>query len=251
VTRLEGKTALITGAARGIGRAIALRFAQEGCSLSLTDLDLEGAEETVSLAKEHGVDAFAVKADVTKRAEVEMMVECLGSQIGVPDILVNNAGIFFNTVFHEMTDEQWHLMMNVNLTSVFLISQAIIKIWLGAKIGGTIVNMSSMVKAMAFKNSSHYITSKTAVSGLTRALALDYASQGIRVNAIAPGMVETEMTRPALSDPELLSQWTPHMPLGRVGQPKDIADAALFLASEESSYITGNTIFVDGGWLLE
>ena len=251
MNRLDGKIAFITGAARGIGRAMALRFAEEGCSLALSDLDLDGVEETASLVKEHGVDAFAVKADVTKRGEVEMMAEHLTAQVGLPDILVNNVGIFFNAVFHEMTDEQWQRMMDANLTSVFLVSQAIIRRWLEANKSGVIVNMSSMVAAMAFTNSSHYITSKTAVSGLTRALALDYAGHGIRANALAPGMVETEMTRPALSDPDLLAQWTPHMPLGRVGQPKDIADAALFLASDESSYITGSTIYVDGGWLLE
>jgi glucose 1-dehydrogenase len=249
--RLDEKTALITGAARGIGRAIALRFAEEGCSLALTDLDMEGIEETGLLAKEHGVDVFAVKADLTKRADVERMVELLIAQVGLPNILVNNAGIFFNAVFHEMTDEEWQRMMDANLTSVFLVSQAIIKRWLEVNKNGAIVNMSSMVAAMAFTNSSHYITSKTAVSGLTRALALDYASHGIRVNALAPGIIETEMTRPALSDPALLAQWQPHMPLGRVGQPEDVANTALFLASDESKYITGHTIYVDGGWLLE
>ena len=173
------------------------------------------------------------------------------SQFGVPDIVLNNAGIFFSVNFDTMTEEEWHRMMDVNLTSVFLVSQQVIRQWLANDHPGVIVNTSSMVASMTFTNSSHYIAAKTGMVGLTRAMALDYAEHKVRVNAIAPGIIETDMSKPSLSNPETREKWIRKVPLGRFGQPKDIAEVALFLASDASSYITGQTITVDGGWLLE
>jgi 3-oxoacyl-[acyl-carrier protein] reductase len=248
---LEGKIAIVTGSARGIGREIALRFAEAGCTLSLCDLNYEGVLETSRMAEKFGVKAIALRTDVTNRSEVTSMVASTVDKLGVPNILVNNAGIFFNATFEEMSDEQWHRMMDANLTSVFLVSQVVIRHWLEHKLPGVIVNMSSLVAEMAFTNSSHYITSKTAVYGLTRAIARDYATRGIRANAIAPGIIESDMSRPALGDPVMVADWMRHIFLGRLGQPKDIAETALFLASDASSYTTGQLLTVDGGWLLD
>jgi NAD(P)-dependent dehydrogenase (short-subunit alcohol dehydrogenase family) len=249
--RLSGKIAIVTGAARGLGRAIALRFAEEGCALSVLDIAYDDVFETASLAQQAGAEAIPFQTDVTKRTEVESMVAETERRLGTPHILVNNAGIFFNASIDTMTEEQWNRMINTNLSSVFLVSQVVIQRWLGAKQAGVIVNLSSMVNNMAFTNSSHYIASKSGVYGFTRATALEFAGRGIRANAIAPGIIDTELNRPAMSNPDTLADWMRHIPFNRVGRPEEIANAALFLASDESSYITGQLLIVDGGWLLE
>jgi 3-oxoacyl-[acyl-carrier protein] reductase len=249
--RLSGKIAIVTGAARGLGRAIAQRFAEEGCALSVLDISYDEVCETARLAQQAGAEAIPFQTDVTKRTEVESMAADPESPPGPPHILVNNAGIFFNASIDTMTDEQWNRMINVNLSSVFLVSQVVIQRWLAAKQEGVIVNLSSLVNNMAFTNSSHYIASKSGVYGFTRATALEFAGRGIRANAIAPGIIDTEMNRPALSNPDMFADWMRHIPLKRLGQPGEIANAALFLASDESSYVTGQLLIVDGGWLLE
>lgn len=247
MNRLADKTAIITGAARGIGRAIALRYAEEGCALALSDMNLEGVEETAALARARGAAAAAMRADVTRREDVEAMVAGAVAQFGVPDILVNNAGIFFNAAFEEMTDEQWQRMMDVNLTSVFIVSQIVIRRWLAAERGGVIVNLASISAAIAFTRSSHYCAAKAGVAALTRCLALEFGPRGIRANSMAPGIIETQM----LPDPQGAQAWVSRLPLRRMGQPDDVADLALFLASDESRYITGDMIYVDGGWMIE
>lgn len=249
--RLANKTAIITGAAAGNGRAIALRFAAEGCALALSDLNLIGVEETAHAAAAFGVRTHVSRVDVTSRAEVEAMVADSSALLGSIDILVNNAGIFFNAAFDAMTDEQWQRMINVNLTSVFLVSQAVIRTWLADGRRGVIVNMASISSSIAFTNSAHYCAAKAGVAALTRCIALEYGPQGIRANCLAPGIIETAMTRPALDDPATVADWMRRIPLKRVGQPDDVADATLFLASDESRYITGDMIYVDGGWMLE
>lgn len=250
--RLQGRKAVITGAARGIGRAIALAFASEGCSIALCDLDEVGLTETAVMARQLGIQVETMRVNVTDREMVSKFFQMAEEKMGLPDLLVNNAGIFYNTPFIDMTDEQWHKMMDVNLTSMVIVSQQMLRHWISAGLnGGVIVNMASMVVNMAFTNSSHYMVSKTGVSGLTRALAFEFAPQGVRVNAIAPGIIETEMCRPALTDPNTYNDWMRHIPLKRLGQPEDIAKTAVFLASSDAGYITGQTIIVDGGWLLE
>jgi NAD(P)-dependent dehydrogenase (short-subunit alcohol dehydrogenase family) len=175
------------------------------------------------------------------------MVDNAVQQLGGVDILVNNAGIFFNASFDEMTDEQWHRMMDVNLTSVFLVTQIVIRHWLAQKRPGSIINLASISAAIAFTNSSHYCTAKAGVASLTRCLALEFGSRGIRANSMAPGIIETQL----LPDPIGAQAWINRLPLRRLGQPEDVADLAVFLASDESRYITGDMIFVDGGWMLE
>jgi NAD(P)-dependent dehydrogenase (short-subunit alcohol dehydrogenase family) len=249
--RLRGKTAIITGAGAGNGRATALCFAKEGCNVALSDIAVDAVHETAAMAREHGVQATSCRADVTVRADVEAMVAGTIATFGTVDVLVNNAGVFFNASVAEMTDEQWHRMIDINLTSVFLVSQAVIRHWLERERAGAIVNLSSISASIAFTNSAHYCAAKAGVSAMTRCIALEYGPVGIRCNALAPGVIETNMTKPALSDPATVADWTRRIPLRHFGQPRDVADAALFLASDEARYITGEVLTVDGGWVLE
>jgi NAD(P)-dependent dehydrogenase (short-subunit alcohol dehydrogenase family) len=249
MARLSGKVAMITGAARGIGRAIALRYAEEGCSLSLSDLNLDGVAETASLCKERNSEIHTAifKVNVTQRSEVTRMVAETVVQLGRLDILVNNAGIFNNAAFEEMTDEQWQHMMDINLTSVFLVSQVAVRHWLTNAQPGVIVNLASISADVAFTDSSHYCTAKAGVAALTRCIAMEMAAFGIRANSMAPGIIATEMTAPALSEPALAKDWLLRIPQRQYGTPEDVADLALFLASDESRYINGEMITLDGG----
>jgi 3-oxoacyl-[acyl-carrier protein] reductase len=248
MSRLSGKIAIVTGAGRGIGRAIALRFAHEGAVLALCDLNLEQVETVAEEARQVGAPAaLAAKVNVAQRDDVEQFIAQTQEQLGTPNILVNNAGIFFNASLLDMTDEQWERMMNVNVRSVFLMTQTVLKRWVAEDIKGSIVNLASISAEIAFTNSAAYCASKAAVAALTRCTALEYGPQGIRCNAMAPGIIDTSM----LPDPEGAKLWADRIPLRRLGLPEDVADLALYLASDESRYITGDTIRVDGGWMIE
>lgn len=246
-SRLAGKTAVITGAARGIGAAIAAQFAAEGCSLVVSDIDepaLAGAEARLSA---DGARVVKVRADVTDRADVEALFTAAESQFGAVDIVVNNAGIFGNVRFEEMTDDQWDAMLRVNAGGVFAVSQTAIRRWLAHGRPGVLVNMASVSARVAFTDSAHYSASKAAVAALTRCLAAEFGPVGIRANAIAPGIIETEITADGLTDEELSAAWTLRIPSRRFGTAEDVAQLAVFLASPESSYINGEVITVDGG----
>ncbi|MYD10993.1 MAG: SDR family oxidoreductase [Chloroflexi bacterium] len=245
--RLTGKTALVTGAARGIGRAIALRFAAEGANLVLCDLNLESLREVAADAESEGVKALPRRTDVAVREQVQQLVDAGISEFGAIHSVVNNAGIFFNAPFEQTTDEQYERIMAINVKSVFLVSQIVIRHWLRRKIKGTIVNLASIGAAVAFVDSSAYCTTKGAVATMTRCIALEYGPRGIRANSMAPGIINTPML-PSAEDSRYWANNT--IPLRRLGEPNDVADVALFLASDESRYITGEMIFVDGGWML-
>lgn len=249
--RLVGRVAVITGAARGIGRSIALRYAGEGCSLALSDLDLEGvqrtAQECEAAGAAHGIRTATFRTNVTQRADVQAMVDGTVEALGRLDIVVNNAGIFNNSAFELMSDDSWYSMMDVNLNSVFLVSQIAVRHWLTVKQPGTIVSLASVSSTVAFTESSHYCTAKAGVAALMRCIAMEMGPSGIRANSMAPGIIATEMTKPALSEPELAADWMRHIPQRRYGTPEDVADLALFLVSDESSYINGEMIYVDGG----
>ncbi len=245
--RLSGKTAIVTGAARGIGRAIALRYAAEGANVALCDVNLDGVEATAAEARELGGGASAAQTDVTSREQLLALVDGAIAEFGAVDVLVNNAGIFFNASIHEMTDDEWDRMMDVNLKSVFVLSQIVIRHWLDQDIQGAIVNLASISSAIAFTNSSAYCTAKAGVASFTRCVALEYGPLGIRANSMAPGVIDTGMP-----NADQASEWVnTRIPVRKLGQPEDVADLALFLASDESRYITGDMIFVDGGWMLE
>ena len=245
--RLTGKTALITGSASGIGRAIALRFAAEGANLVLCDLNLESLREVAAEAESKGVRTLSRQTDVAAREQVQQLIDDGISEFGIIHTVVNNAGIFFNAPFEQTTDEQYDRIMAVNVKSVFLVSQIVIRHWLRQEIKGTIVNLASIGAAVAFVDSSAYCTTKGAVAAMTRCIALEYGPRGIRANSMAPGIIDTPML-PSQEDNERWANTT--IPLRRLGKPNDVADVALFLASDESRYITGEMIFVDGGWMV-
>jgi 3-oxoacyl-[acyl-carrier protein] reductase len=251
MTRLSHKVAIITGAARGLGRAMALRFAEEGCSLSLSDLNLASVQATAHECEErgkaHGIRTLALPTNVTNRAEVEAMVAQTAKQLGGLDILINNAGIFGNAAFELMTDEQWGRMIDINLTGVFLVSQVAVRHWIKTQQPGNIINLASISAVVAFTESAHYCAAKAGVAELTRCIAMELGPQGIRCNSMAPGIIATDMTAASLNDESHSGDWLRRIPQRRYGTPEDVANLALFLASDESSYVNGAMIYADGG----
>ena len=243
---LKNKVAVITGAGQGIGKAIAVAFAAENCRVVVSDLNKAACDEVVAEIKEKGGSAIAVKCDASVKTEIDKMIGETIEEFGGLDIIVNNAGIFPFRPFAEMTEEEWDQVLDVNLKSAFLCSQAAAKMM---SAGGRIINISSIASVIGFAGLVHYCSSKSGMFGLTRAVALEIANRHITVNAIAPGSIETPGATTGL-DEKMKEQTVAAIPLGRMGTGDDIAQAALFLASEKASYITGQTIIVDGGWTL-
>jgi len=241
------KTAIVTGAAKGIGYGIALALAKDGANVVLGDLDSvaneNSAREIENITKSHCV---AVTCDVSKKDDIETLVKTAKEKFGTLDILVNNAGIFPFKSFLELTETDWDKMLDINLKSVFLCSQAATKI-MGE--GSKIINISSIASLIGFEGLTHYCASKGGINGMTRALALELAPKKINVNAIAPGLINTPGVNSGLND-ESVKQMMTLIPWKRMGLPEDIANAVLYLASPASDYITGQVIVVDGGWTL-
>jgi NAD(P)-dependent dehydrogenase (short-subunit alcohol dehydrogenase family) len=251
--RLANKTGLVTGAGSGIGRAIARRFAAEGVSLVISDIAVAGLRETAALIGEAEGQAVSVVGDVAERADAERMVQAAVDAWGRLDIVVNNAGIAGSrqaTLAHLTPDEEWDRVIAVNVTGVFRVASAAIRQML-AQGRGVIINIASVAGFVPFPARAAYDASKGAVIAFTRALALDYAPNHIRANAICPGMVETEMTRWRLEIPELRQQVLDMIPWNRTGKPEDIASAAVYLASDEAEYMTGHMLVIDGGWMVK
>lgn len=243
-SRLQGKVAIITGASSGIGRAIAQVFAQEGAKVVCANLGHPGAERVVLEIKKKGGEAIFVKTDVSKEEEVKNMVETTIKKYGRLDILVNNAGILKWGDCCSISEKDWNEVLAVNLKGVYLgIKYAIPKM----KKGGSIINITSISGLIGIQNVAAYGTSKGGIIALTRDAAIDYAPQGIRVNAIAPGLIKTAMTKEILADPEMTKRLIECTPLKRIGKPKEVAYGALYLASEESSFMTGQVLVIDGG----
>ncbi len=257
--RLQGKTALITGAGQGIGRAIALAFAREGAGLCLVDVNPDKLPEVVQSAQADGVEAFTHLADVTKPEEVEAAVQAAEEQLGGIDILVNNAGIFQSVKFLDYDVADWRRMLEVNVTGSFLCAQAVLRRMVPAG-KGKIINMASIAGKTASPASSGYNTSKHAVIGLTRCLALEMAGHGIQVNAICPGMVDTDLFEGLLrevganrgfDEPEALRKaMLKGVPLGRMIRPEEVAGLAVYLASAESDAMTGQAVTLSGGRVM-
>jgi 3-oxoacyl-[acyl-carrier protein] reductase len=240
----KNKTAIVTGAGQGIGRGIALALANEGCDVIVSDIILENCEKVVKEIEKIGTKGLAIKCDVSKKEEVDKMIADTVKKFGKLDILVNNAGIYPFKPFEQIQESDWDKVMNVNLKSVFLCSQAAIK---EMKQGGKIVDISSIASFVGFEGLTHYCASKGAINSMIRALALEVAPKKINVNAVAPGAIDT----PGASSPEEQKKQTiAAIPWKRMGTAEDIANAVIFLASEKADYITGHTIIVDGGWTL-
>lgn len=249
--RLSGQVALVTGAASGNGRAIAVRFAEEGCAVVVADIDEEGARETVGLVENRGREAFLVKTNVGAADDAERLVTEAEKRFGAVDILVNNAGVETLVPLLDLSEQDWDRVLDTNLKGAFLCARAAARHMVKQNRQGKIVNIASVNAKVALKGQAHYTSSKGGLIMLTKSMALDLAAYGIRVNAIGPGVIETKMTENSLADPERRAMLLGKIPLGRVGQPRDIANAALFLVSDEASYITGTTLYVDGGWLTQ
>lgn len=242
---LEGKTAIVTGAARGIGKAIAIRFAQEGCNIAFTDL----AINETALATEKEIAALGVKvkgfaSNAANFAETQKVVEEIVQHFGRVDILVNNAGITKDSLLMRMTEEQWDAVINVNLKSAFNFTKAVQGTMLKQR-SGSIINMSSVVGVSGNAGQSNYSASKAGMIGFTKSIAKELGSRGIRSNAIAPGFIITEMT--GVLPEDVKKAWEAQIPLRRGGTPDDVANTCLFLASDLSLYVTGQVINVCGG----
>lgn len=242
---LEGKTALITGAARGIGKSIALKFASEGCDIAFTDLFIdENAQKTIEEIEAFGVKCKGYASDASNFAQTEEVVAEVKKDFGRIDILVNNAGITKDNLMLRMSEGDWDKVINVNLKSAFNFIHAVLPIMLRQR-SGSIINMASVVGVHGNAGQANYSASKAGLIALAKSIAQEVGSRGIRANAIAPGFIETAMT--AALPEEIRKEWAAKIPLRRGGKPEDIADVATFLASDLSGYVTGQVIQVDGG----
>jgi NAD(P)-dependent dehydrogenase (short-subunit alcohol dehydrogenase family) len=250
VTRLSGKVALITGGGTGIGRAIALAFAREGASVAVAGRRLEKLREVISEIQKHGGAGLAIECDVTRIREVERAVKGTVERFGRLNVLVNNAGTLHVSTVEGISEEEWDRMMTVNVKGPFLMSRAVLPEFRKCG-GGAIVNIGSVLGLFAVKDRAAYSTSKGAVTMLTKSMALDHAHERIRVNCICPSVVETDLVKGVFNETEegqaKLKARLATIPLGRLGRPEDVADMAVFLASEESSWLTGAAIPLDGG----
>lgn len=248
--RLQNKIAIITGAGSGIGRGIALAFIKEGAEVVLADWSEEGGKETVEQIKKKNGEAIFIKTDVSKTDDVKQLVKTCLDKFGRVDILVNNAGIYRTYNLHEMSEEDWDKTININLKSVFLGSKEVIPEML--KQGkGKIVNTASIAGLVGFVQSGAYCASKGGMIALTKEMALEYAPKKINVNCICPGVIKTAMTKDMISDPATKQFLESSTPYPRLGEPEDIAMAAVYLASDESDFVNGEVLVVDGGWIAK
>lgn len=250
MTRLSGKVALITGGGTGIGRATALAFAREGASVAVAGRRLEKLKEVSGEIDKQGGKAIALECDVTRSAQVERTVEETAKRFGKLNVLVNNAGMVHVSTVESISEEEWDRVMTVNVKGPFLMSRAALKEFRKAG-GGAIVNIGSVLGLVAMRDRAAYATSKGGVTMLTKAMAVDHAHQNVRVNCICPSIVETDLVKGLFDDSEqgqrLRKSRMGTIPLGRFGKPMDVAELAVFLASEESSWLTGAAIPLDGG----
>ncbi|QQO08875.1 glucose-1-dehydrogenase [Breznakiella homolactica] len=248
---LKGKAAVITGGSRGLGKAVAERFAREGISVVVDyHSDKAGADQAVRDIRAIGGNAVAAQADISTEEGVRSLLDASIANFGRLDIWVNNAGVENQVPTHEMSLENWNTVIGVNLTGVFLGSKYALEYFLGRGVPGNIINMSSVHEIIPWPTFAHYAASKGGVGMFTKSIAMEYASRNIRINAIGPGAMNTPINAEKFSDPKALKQTTDMIPMKRIGDPEDAAAAAAWLASAESKYVTGITLYVDGGMTL-
>jgi len=241
---------MVTGASRGIGEATARRFAREGARVCLTDAKLEGALSTARQLVDEGMDVFAARVDVTNNLEVENAVKETMERYGRLDILVNNAGVTRDNLFHKMTDDDWRTVLNVHLGGAFFCARAVQKHMVEHNYG-RIVNVSSL-SALGNRGQANYSAAKAGIQGFTKTLAIELGRYGVTVNAVAPGFIETDMTRETaarlgMDFDDFVSEAVQSIPVGRAGWPEDVAAAILYLASEEAGFVSGQVLYVAGG----
>ena len=244
---LQGKNALVTGASKGIGRAIAIKYAQEGANVAFTYLS--SVEKGLALEQElqaFGVKAKGFRSDASDYKAAEELINQVITEFGTLDVLVNNAGITKDGLLMRMSEEQWDTVITVNLKSVFNLTKSATKQLMKQKYG-SVINITSVVGIRGNAGQANYSASKAGIIGFTKSVALELGSRNIRSNAIAPGFIETEMTGEL--DPKVVEEWSKSIPLKRAGKAEDVADCAVFLASDHSQYITGQVLQVDGGML--
>jgi NAD(P)-dependent dehydrogenase (short-subunit alcohol dehydrogenase family) len=246
--RLDGRRALVTGGARGLGRAMAEALADAGADVALTSRTLGDARTAAAEITGRRSAGFAV--ELTRPDDIARLVEELGESFGTLDILVNNAGVNVRGPVQELSEADWHTVLDINLKAPFLLAQAIGP-GMCARGWGRVINLGSILSVVALPGRAPYAAAKAGLLNLTRVLALEWAGQGVTVNAICPGPFATEMNRQLLSDPVKYRAFVEKIPMGRWGELHDIAGAAVFLASEASSFVTGSALFVDGGWTAQ
>jgi len=247
--RLEGKVCAVTGAAQGLGRACAERFAREGAKVVASDINAEGVEETAQLIRDAGGEAIALSCDTGDKAQVDAMVAAGVEAFGRLDVALANAAILHIADPLELSEEDFDRVLRVNLKGYFLTNQAAARQMVGQDGGGAIINMSSIQALITIPEILSYAVCKGGVKQLTVAMALGLAAKGVRVNAIGPGTIGTEMARSLMTDKAARDRIMSRTPMGRMGEPDEIASVAVFLASDDASYITGETVYVDGGRL--
>ena len=255
---LQGQVAIVTGCGRGIGRATALELARMGADIVIAEVDAGGADKTAALVKDLGRRAVVARTDVTKRADLTAMVERARADFGRIDILINNAGIYRAAATLDVTEEHWDAIMTINARAVFFATQAVLPVMIAQK-SGSIVSLASMAGKVGSRTNLPYNASKAAVISMTKSLALAHAAEGIRVNCVCPGFVETDMWTMVARDQSALLGQTPEeftrkrresVPLGRMERPEDVAAVIGFLASPRAAYMTGQALSVDGGLVM-
>ncbi len=248
--RLEDKVAIVTGGARGIGRAVALRLAWEGACVAIADIRDDGGRRTAQDVEAAGQRALFIHTDVTVPEAVERMVTATLDAFGTIDILVNDAGICPFKPFLEISPDLWDQVLDTNLKGYFLCSQAVARVMVERRIRGRIINISSISSIIGGEQQAHYCSSKGAINQLTKSMAISLGPYGITCNAVLPGTVETEINRESLADPELSRTLIERTPLRRLAQPDDIAGPVIFLASDDAAYCTATMLVVDGGAIV-
>jgi NAD(P)-dependent dehydrogenase (short-subunit alcohol dehydrogenase family) len=245
---LSGKRALVTGAGRGIGRGIAEVLAERGAAVAVNDIDGDHAGAVVEELRARGASAVAAPGDVSKRADVERMFDTASAALGPIDILVNNAGIETIVPFLELTDDQWTRLVDINLRGAWLCSQIFCRRAIADKRSGNIVSIGSIQAGKVLPGRTHYAPAKLALEALTRNISAEVTPHGIRVNCIHPGLIDTPMTEWIMKNAEVMPLILAQISMGRAGQPQEIGKVAAFLVSDDASYLTGQSIYVDGGW---
>lgn len=248
--RFQDKSIIVTGAARGIGRAITLGFARQGGCVAIADIRPAEGEETARLAEQAGGQAFFVLTDVSQPGEVQSLVDQTVERYGTVDVLVNVAGICPFREFLDMPLEVWDQVLDVNLRGVFLCSQAAARAMINRGVGGRIINISSISSIVGGAQQAHYTASKAGINLLTASMAISLGQYGITCNAVLPGPIETDINRADLQDEAKRQYFIRRTPLGRIGQPEDVVGPVLFFASGEAAWCTGSTLVVDGGILI-